>query len=204
MAEEEKKEDEVIDAEVVDAEVVEDNKEDNVLALRIVDLESEKSELEKKNKELEETIKTLKDDNLRRAADTENYKKRLRQDKENAVKFANESLIMDLLDPLDNFSRALSSAKENSDFEVMKKGVEMVNDQILSCLKEKWGLEKIDAKEGTPYDPNTMEAYGINEKEGIEGEVVGSECATGWLLRGKVIRSAKVFVLKGVENKEKD
>ena len=60
------------------------------------------AELTAKVKELEETVAKMKDDDLRRMADTENYKKRLRTEKENAVKYANEALISDLLEPLDN------------------------------------------------------------------------------------------------------
>ena len=129
-------------------------------------------------------------------ADTENYKKRLRTEKENAVKYANESLISDLLEPLDNFARAIDSASQSQDFEAMKTGVVMVNDQLLQRLKTNWGLEMIDSKVGTPFDPNKMEAYGVQEKEGITEEEVSMECNKGWLLHGKVIRTAKVFVAK--------
>lgn len=154
------------------------------------------SSLEAKVKELEETIAKMKDDDLRRMADTENYKKRLRTEKENAVKYANESLISDLLEPLDNFSRAIDSASQSQDFEAMKTGVVMVNDQMLQRLKTNWGLEMINSSVGTPFDPNTMEAYGVQEKEGITEEEVSMECNKGWLLHGKVLRTAKVFVAK--------
>ncbi|MCI7606784.1 MAG: nucleotide exchange factor GrpE [Spirochaetales bacterium] len=154
------------------------------------------AELEAKIKEMEETISKMKDDELRRMADTENYKKRLRTEKENAVKYANESLISDLLEPLDNFTRAIESASQSQDFEAMKTGVVMVNDQLLQRLKTNWGLEMINSAVGTPFDPNTMEAYGVQEKEGITEEEVGMECNKGWLLHGKVLRTAKVFVAK--------
>ena len=138
----------------------------------------------------------MKEDELRRMADTENYKKRLRTEKENAVKYANESLISDLLEPLDNFARAIESSAQSQDFEAMKTGVVMVNDQLLQRLKTNWGLEMIDSKVGTPFDPNKMEAYGVQEKEGITEEEVSMECNKGWLLHGKVLRTAKVFVAK--------
>lgn len=154
------------------------------------------AELTAKVKELEETVAKMKDDDLRRMADTENYKKRLRTEKENAVKYANEALISDLLEPLDNFSRAIESASQSKDFEAMKTGVVMVNDQMLQRLKTNWGLEMIDSKVGTPFDPNRMEAYGVQEKEGIGTEEVSMECNKGWLLHGKVLRTAKVFVAK--------
>ena len=179
-----------------DMEVVQDqmDKEENESAADPKDQQI--SSLEAKVKELEETIARMKDDELRRMADTENYKKRLRTEKENAVKYANESLISDLLEPLDNFARAIDSAAISKDFDAMKTGVEMVNDQMLQRLRTNWGLEMIDSKVGTPFDPNTMEAYGVQEKEGIDREEVGIECNKGWLLHGKVLRTAKVFVAK--------
>lgn len=187
MAEDEKKldEEEVVEAEDV-AEV--EKEEDNTL--------SEIETLNKKVEDLEETIRKMKDDELRRIADTENYKKRLRTDKENAVKYANEALISDLLEPLDNFSRALEAAENTDDIESLKKGVVMVKDHLLQVLKQNWGLEMIESKPGTLYDPNTMEAYGVQEKEGIDKEEVATECSKGWLLHGKVLRTAKVFVAK--------
>lgn len=187
MAEDEKKldEEEVVEAEDV-AEV--EKEEESTL--------SEIETLNKKVEELEETIQKMKDDELRRIADTENYKKRLRADKENAVKYANESLISDLLEPLDNFSRALDAAENTDDIESLKKGVVMVKDHLLQVLRQNWGLEMIESKPGTPYDPNTMEAYGVQEKDGIEKEEVATECSKGWLLHGKVLRTAKVFVAK--------
>lgn len=175
------------------------NKEDEVGEEDKEELDPKDSrieELEAKVKELEETILKMKDDDLRRMAETENYKKRLRAEKDSAVKYANESLIGDLLEPLDNFARALDAASQNSDFEAMKTGVVMVNDQMLQRLKQNWGLQMIESSVGTPYDPNTMEAYGVQEKEGIEKEEVAMECNKGWLLNGKVLRTAKVFVAK--------
>lgn len=154
------------------------------------------AELEAKVKELEEQVQTMKDDALRAAADTENYKRRLRTDKENAVKYANEQLIGDLLEPLDNFTRAIDAASTSNDFEAMKQGVVMVNDHLLQILKQNWGLEMIESSVGTAFDPNLMEAYGVQEKEGIDKEEVGMECAKGWTLHGKVLRTAKVFVAK--------
>lgn len=156
---------------------------------------SREEELEAKVASLEAEIKKLKEDDVRRAADTENYKKRLLKDKENAVRFANENLVKDLLDPLDNFSRALMSAEQNKDFEGLKSGISMVEDQILSMLKTNWGLEIIDTKD-KPFDPQVMEAYSMQEKEGLKEETVLMEFQRGYKLHGKVLRSSKVMVGK--------
>ena len=186
--------------EKIENEVIpEENVETKETAEEGSEAEDIKKELEAKISELEATIAKMKDDELRRAADTENYKKRLRTEKENAVKYANEQLITDLLAPIDNFGRAIEAASSTEDFEAMKQGVVMVEDQLLSMLKTKWGLEAIDAQ-GKEFDPNTMEAYSVLEQEGLDKETVLQEFAKGWLLNGKVLRSAKVLVGKPKKN----
>ena len=186
--------------EKIENEVIpEENVETKETAEEGSEAEDTKKELEAKISELEATIAKMKDDELRRAADTENYKKRLRTEKENAVKYANEQLITDLLAPIDNFGRAIEAASSTEDFEAMKQGVVMVEDQLLSMLKTKWGLEAIDAQ-GKEFDPNTMEAYSVLEQEGLDKETVLQEFAKGWLLNGKVLRSAKVLVGKPKKN----
>ena len=155
--------------------------------------------LSKKIAELEDEIKSLKEDELRYRAETENYRKRLLKDKENAVRFANESLIKDLLDPLDNFSRALDAADKSEDFKALKDGISMVESQLMSILKNNWGLEIIEA-ENKPFNPEDMEAYAVQDKEGLEEETVLSVFQRGYKLHGKVIRSAKVMVGKPVKS----
>lgn len=172
-----------------------EEKKEKALDKEIEKAQAEAESLKAKVKELEDAIAKMKDDDLRFRADTENFKKRLRADKENAVKYANEALISDLLTPLDNFSRALESAKENKDFEAMKKGVEMVENQMLSTLKTNWGLEAIETKD-KEFDPNEMEAYSAKEDENLDKEMVIAEFAKGWRLHGKVLRTAKVMVGK--------
>lgn len=196
MAEEEKK---TTEAEVQPEDIESVQAEDVETVEKEEDKADEVEALKSRIKDLEESITKMREDELRRAADTENYKKRLRADKENAVKYANESLISDLLEPLDNFSRAIDAAESSDDTEAFKKGVIMVKDHLLQILKQNWGLEMIESAPGTAYDPNTMEAYGVQEKEGIGKEEVATECSKGWLLHGKVLRTAKVFVAKPKE-----
>ena len=160
---------------------------------------SEVDTLRSKVKELEETIADLKDKALREAAETENYKKRLRQEKENAVKYANEALIKDLLDPLDNFSRAIEAAETSKDFDTIKTGVVMVEDQLHTLLKNNWGLEAY-SPEGEDFDPSEMEACMMQEVDGIEKEKVLQVFLKGYKLHGKVIRAAKVVVGKPKKN----
>ena len=190
MSEEEKKE-------VAEEIPVEENQQEAKAAED--DAPSAEELLNARVKELEEELASVKDKALRDAADTENYRKRLRQEKENAVKYANESLIRDLLDPLDNFSRALDAADKSEDFKALKDGISMVESQLMSILKNNWGLEIIEA-ENKPFNPEDMEAYAVQDKEGLEEETVLSVFQRGYKLHGKVIRSAKVMVGKPVKS----
>ena len=161
--------------------------------------ESELETLRAKVKELEETVASLRDKALREAAETENYKKRLRQEKENAVKYANEALIRDLLDPLDNFSRAIEASEKSKDFDTIKTGVVMVEDQLHTLLKNNWGLEAY-SPEGEDFNPSDMEACMMQEVDGLDREKVLQVFMKGYKLHGKVIRAAKVVVGKPKSN----
>ena len=188
MAEEEKKVEEAAAAAAAEEEKAADE------AAKAEEV-SETDALKAKVKELEETVADLKDKALREAAETENYKKRLRQEKENAVKYANESLIRDLLDPLDNFSRAIEASESSKDFDTIKTGVVMVEDQLHTILKNNWGLEAY-SPEGEDFDPADMEACMMKEMDGIDKETVLQVFMKGYKLHGKVLRSAKVVVGK--------
>ena len=188
MAEEEKKVEEAAAAAAAEEEKAADE------AAKAEEV-SEADALKAKVKELEETVADLKDKALREAAETENYKKRLRQEKENAVKYANESLIRDLLDPLDNFSRAIEASESSKDFDTIKTGVVMVEDQLHTILKNNWGLEAY-SPEGEDFDPADMEACMMKEMDGIDKETVLQVFMKGYKLHGKVIRAAKVMVGK--------
>ena len=136
---------------------------------------------------------------LREAAETENYKKRLRADKDSAVRYANEGLIKDLLDPLDNFSRAVEAAGTSSDIESIRTGVSMVENQLQSILHNSWGLEPY-SPEGEDFNPAEMEACLMQEDENLDREKVLQVLLKGYKLNGKVIRAAKVMVGKPKKN----
>ena len=188
MTEEEKKE-------VEETPAVEEKNEET----EEKDALDETEALKSKVRDLEEKVSELNDRILRDAAETENYKKRLRQEKENAVKYANEALIRDLLDPLDNFSRAIEAAEKSQDIETIKQGVEMVESQLKGVLSTNWGLEQF-SPEGEDFNPSEMEACMMKEEEGLDKEKVLQVFMKGYKLHGKVIRSAKVVVGKPKRN----
>lgn len=144
------------------------------------------AETEKQNKELEERL-------LRLAAEFDNYKKRVAKEQNQIVKNANENLISKLLESLDNFSRALESAKNSADIKSFRSGVELIYSQFTEILTKE-GLEEINAV-GQHFDPSFHEAVLQVESDQAEGTVV-DEISKGYKLNGKVIRHSKVIVAK--------
>ncbi|HKM07780.1 MAG TPA: nucleotide exchange factor GrpE [Sphaerochaeta sp.] len=140
-------------------------------------------------------VAEMKDQMLRNRADLENTRKRLIRDKEEAVKYANSSLIKDLLDPLDDFGRALDAADSTKDYKKIHDGVVMVNSQIFSILERNWGLERIEAKD-QEFNPEDHEACMVVPDDSLEHEMVLEEFSAGYKLHGRVLRPAKVKVGK--------
>ncbi len=141
---------------------------------------------------------------LRAAAEYENFKKRAEREKEEAMKFIAESIVLDIIPIIDNLDRAIKSAKsdERKNFDALLQGIEMIQKQMLSVL-EKYGVGIIES-EGQPFDPRIHEAIlQVPSEEHPENTVV-QEFERGYTLHDKVIRPAKVIVSKLPEPKEKE
>ncbi len=133
---------------------------------------------------------------LRTTADLDNFKKRATREREEAIKFANESLIKKLVPVLDNFDMALAAASQNQNGTVqsLQTGVAMIQQQLRSMLLES-GLEEIDAT-GKVFDPNWHEAISQQETNDLpEGKVL-QQMRKGYKLRDRLIRPASVVVAK--------
>jgi molecular chaperone GrpE len=148
--------------------------------------------------ELESEVASLKDQLLRKQADVENFRKRLIRDKDDAVQFANTKLITDLLQPLDDFDRAIAAAETTKDFQTMYDGIVMVRSHLLGMLERNWGLSRIEAV-GKEFDPSEHEACMMAEDPSCKVETVLEDLGTGYKLHDRVIRPAKVRVGKPVE-----
>ena len=156
---------------------------------------SQEEILQNKVAELEAANADLKDQMLRRQAELENYRKRLIRDKEEAVQFANESLIRDILGFLDNMDRALAAAKNGGDLNALIEGFEMTQNQLLSTLDKNWGLKGIDSV-GQEFDPSLHEACMMTIDENLDKETVLEEFQKGYTLHGRVVRPSKVKIGK--------
>jgi molecular chaperone GrpE len=138
---------------------------------------------------------------LRTAADLENSKKRALREKQDAIKYGNESLLGKLIPVLDNFDAALSavSSSQAAATDSFQQGVAMIQQQLRQVLSEA-GLEEIDAQ-GQRFDPNCHEAVSQQETAQLpEGHVL-QQLRKGYKLRDRLLRPATVVVAKAPAGK---
>lgn len=155
--------------------------------------QAEEESLEEKLAALEKENAELKTQALYKAAENDNWRKRMIQQKEDAVAYANASLLGDLLDSLDNFDRTVDAAKDASDVKSIVDGIKMINSSLVKMLEEKYGLSSF-GKEGDEFNPDEHEAIGRVEEEGEEKETLKQVYLKGYKLNDKIIRHAKVLV----------
>ena len=148
---------------------------------------------EEKIAELEKENADLKDQLLRRAADFDNYRKRMIKEKQETFDYANANLLADLLESLDNFDRTVEASATATDVKTIVDGIKMVKGSLVQMLENKYGLASY-AVEGDEFDPDIHEAIGRVEEEGIEKETLKQIYLKGYKLKDKVIRNAKVMV----------
>ncbi|MBN2831210.1 MAG: nucleotide exchange factor GrpE [Candidatus Omnitrophica bacterium] len=132
---------------------------------------------------------------LRLQADFENTRKRIEREKQDFVKFANEGIILELLNILDDLERTVSLAEaQKQDPEAFLKGVEMILAHLYEMLKE-YGVKPLEAK-GKIFDPHCHEALMQVEDKELPEHSVMEELQKGYMLNDRVIRTAKVKVSK--------
>ena len=148
---------------------------------------------EEKIADLENQIAELKKEALYKAAENDNWRKRMMQQKDEAVAYANASLLGDLLDSLDNFDRTIDAAKDAKDAKTIADGIKMINKNLVSMLESKYGLASF-GKEGDEFNPDEHEAIGRVEDEKAKKETLQQVYLKGYKLNGKIIRHAKVMV----------
>lgn len=156
---------------------------------------SEEKELtpEEKIEQLEKENADLKDQLLRRAADFDNYRKRMMKEKQETFDYANANLLGDLLDSLDNFDRTIEAAATAKDVKSVTDGIKMINKNLVKMLEDKYGLVSF-GKEGDEFNPDEHEAIGRTEDEKAKKETLMQVYLKGYKLKEKIIRHAKVMV----------
>ena len=133
---------------------------------------------------------------LRLSAEFENYKKRMQRQAEDHRKYANESIIKDLLSVVDNLERAVNASQQSgSEADAcMLEGLEMTLNEIRKVLK-KYHVEPVEAV-GQPFDPTYHEAVMQQPSEDYPDNIVIQEMQKGYMLHDRLIRPAMVVVAK--------
>ncbi|TYB32270.1 MAG: nucleotide exchange factor GrpE [Flexistipes sinusarabici] len=203
------KEDEFVKKDNVKEKQGEDeNNKDEATAGKTSESEEKQSDEKEKDEEVEilrkdreklaKELQEAQDKVLRISADTDNYRKRLAKESEDKVKYANQGLILDLLNVVDHLEMALDHSAEDSNVEALRDGVELTLKQFKNVLK-KYGVEEIKAKEGDIFDPNVHEAMMLDERHDLENNCISTVMQKGYKLHNRVIRSSKVRVNKKEE-----
>ena len=149
---------------------------------------------EKKLEELQNEVNTLKDKNMRIAAEMVNTLRRKDEETNRLLKYSNESLITELLPVIDNFERALNVDAKTTDIESYQKGMTMIYNSLKNIL-EKFEVKEIEAID-KEFDPSFHQAVMQEEKEGTKENIVIEVLQKGYTYKDKVIRTAMVKVSK--------
>nr|WP_246065298.1 nucleotide exchange factor GrpE [Allobacillus salarius] len=178
-------------------EVIEEENEKNDDTNQVENETEESQEVGSEEKQSE--LNQLKDENadlndrlLRLQADFDNYKRRMKKEKEMDFKYKSQELATEIIPVLDNFERALQTGADNENVASFVDGVEMVYQQLHQAL-EKVGVTEIEA-EGKEFDPTIHQAVMQVEEDGCDSNQVIEVLQKGYQLKDRVIRPAMVKV----------
>lgn len=170
-----------VESEEVEAEVVAETE--------AVEQDPEFDELET----LKEQTEQLEDQVLRLQAEIANMRRTHTRDRQEAAKYRSANLASKLVDALDNLERALESEIESEDGLALKKGVEMVYQQLIQGFNEE-NIEVVNPL-NEPFDPNFEQAVSVMPaEEGVEDNTVVHVVQKGYKIDNRVIRPAMVIV----------
>jgi molecular chaperone GrpE len=147
------------------------------------------------NPQEHQRVKDERDKLMYAVAESQNMRKRLESEKEQAVQYANQSLIKTLIPIIDNFERALAVDPAKVDSATVLKGLQLVHDQLMKEL-EKQNVEVIDPQPGTAFDPTKHEALMQKEDPKLAPGTVAQALTRGYALKGRTLRPASVMIVK--------
>ncbi len=162
-----------------------ENEEKKEQAINEESVNQENTELEKINKELEETTDRLK----RLMAEFENYKKRSSKERELLYNSILADVISAILPAVDNLDKAVNTQTKDEQY---KQGIELVDKQIKDVLNS-FGVQKIESV-GKKFDPEIHEAVNHVEDPNLGEQEIKDEFRAGYKIGNKVIRHSMVIV----------
>ena len=154
------------------------------------DSDSLQAQLAEKEKEIAE----LKDKYLRTLAESENARKRIRQQSEESVRIQRESILRDLLPIIDNLERALAAARDGTDAKTILDGVQMTVRALLDFLRAQ-GVTPVESV-GQTFDPARHEAVDHVASDAHPPNTVVDEFHRGYQIGERILRPARVSVAK--------
>ena len=161
-------------------------------------IEDLEAKLESKEQEAKENYERL----LRVSAEFENYKKRTSRDLEELRKFANQSLIKEMLSVVDNLGLAMNSTNGHKTIDKgLLQGLDMTHKEILKVF-EKFEVRPIDAM-GQTFDPTFHEAVMQEETDEFADNTVINELQKGYLIHDRLLRPSMVVVARPTGEKDK-
>lgn len=146
------------------------------------------SEIEK----LKDELNSERERGLRMLAEFDNYRRRTRQEKALAGQDGKRKVLLEFLDVMDDFDRALLHVGETSD--PIANGLRMIRQRFIDVLHAN-GVTPFES-EGKPFDPTVHEAMTVIDSDGEESGIVYAEDRRGYLMDGALLRPARVTVLK--------
>ncbi len=160
--------------------------------------EAPQNELLKQLETTKQQLEEEKDRCLRLNAEFDNLRKRTQKEKEEFIKYANEKLILELIDIMEALERGLENAKKSENKDKLIEGIELIYKQFKNVL-EKNGLSPIKAL-GEKFDHYKHEAMMQTPTDECDEGTILEEFARGYILNNKVIRYSKVRVSKKKES----
>jgi len=151
--------------------------------------DKEASDKEAPDKEASKEEEDLKTQFLRLSADFQNYRRRTEAEKSDIYAYANEKILLQILEVIDNFERAMASAPDDDKF---ADGMRLILKQLNEVLSRN-NVSEIEA-EGKAFDPAFHNAVMTEKAEGTESGTVTKVLQKGYLLNSKVIRPSMVAV----------
>ncbi len=148
-------------------------------------------------KELEQAVaenQELKEQLLRKAAEFDNFRKRVQAEKEEIHDITIAHIIEKILPFLDELDLVIEKSREEQDFQSLLQGVEMVQKNVFKILTS-LGLKPMDSV-GQPFDPEKHHAMMQQEAEDVEPDTVINELKKGYMVNDRVVRHAEVIVSK--------
>ncbi|MDY5950786.1 MULTISPECIES: nucleotide exchange factor GrpE [Helicobacter] len=142
---------------------------------------------------LEQKIKDLQDQYLRTHADFENVKKRLEKEKAQALEYANQNILKDLLPIIDTLEKALESANALPSGDKIAEGLNLVLGNFSKVLG-KHGVEAINTEDG--FDPNLHEAIMQVKDDEKEDGAIKQVLQKGYKYKERTLRPAMVSIVK--------